>query len=98
HRGLISFGYIGHEAQEQGWGSKDMPKAFDNYTPPAALTGSMRDYRYPKGADLQGRVAGFYKWQNLRRQHGLWPFSRSTEESPSTVCAARDDAGGKIQG
>jgi len=75
-----------------------MLKAFNNYTPPAALTGSMRDYRYPKGSDLEGRVAGFFKWQNLRRQHGLWPFSRSTEESPSTVCAARDDAGGKIHG
>lgn len=75
-----------------------MLKAFNNYTPPAALTGSMRDYRYPKGSDLESRVAGFFKWQNLRRQHGLWPFSRSTEESPSTVCAARDDAGGKIHG
>ncbi|WP_334160967.1 aminotransferase class I/II-fold pyridoxal phosphate-dependent enzyme [Phenylobacterium sp.] len=75
-----------------------MLKAFNNYTPPAALTGSMRDYRYPKGSDLEARVAGFFKWQNLRRQHGLWPFSRSTEESPSTVCAARDDAGGKIHG
>ncbi|WP_395672419.1 aminotransferase class I/II-fold pyridoxal phosphate-dependent enzyme [Phenylobacterium sp.] len=75
-----------------------MLKAFNNYTPAAALTGSMRDFRYPKGADLQDRVGGFFAWQNLRRQHGLWPFSRSTEESPSTVCAARDDAGGKIHG
>lgn len=75
-----------------------MPKAYNSYVPPAALTGSMRDYRYPKGADLEARVEGFYKWQNLRRQHGLWPFSRSTDESPSTVCAARDDAGGKING
>jgi glycine C-acetyltransferase len=75
-----------------------MPKAFNNYTPPAALTGSMRDYRFPRGADLQDRVEGFFKWQNLRRQHGLWPFSRSTEDGPSTVCSARDDSGGKLHG
>ncbi|CAN7284392.1 aminotransferase class I/II-fold pyridoxal phosphate-dependent enzyme [Phenylobacterium sp. LjRoot225] len=69
-----------------------------NYTPPSALTGSARDYRYPRGADLQARIEGFYKWQNLRRQHGLWPFSRSAEESPSPVTAARDDAGGHFRG
>ena len=75
-----------------------MLKASFNYTPPDALTGSMRDYRYPRGPDLQSRIAGFFKWQNLRRQHSLWPFSRSTEEGPATVCAARDDAGGKMRG
>jgi len=69
-----------------------------DYTPPQALTGSMRDFRHPKGADLLERIEVFYKWQNLRREHGLWPFSRSTEERPSTVTAARDDAGGRIRG
>jgi glycine C-acetyltransferase len=58
----------------------------------------MRDFRYPKGADLQERIGGFYKWQNVRRETGLWPFSRSTDDGPSTVCAARDDAGQKIYG
>jgi glycine C-acetyltransferase len=75
-----------------------MLKAFNNCTPPAALTGSMRDFRYPKGADLQDRIAGFFKWQNLRREHALWPFSRSTEDGPSTECKARDDTGGVIRG
>lgn len=58
----------------------------------------MRDFRTPKGADLLARIAPFYQWQNQRRQHGLWPFSRSTDQGPSTVCAARDDQGGEIRG
>jgi 7-keto-8-aminopelargonate synthetase-like enzyme len=68
------------------------------YTPEAALTGSMRDFRVPGGSDLLGRVEGFFRWQNLRRKHELWPFSRSTEEAPSAVCAARDDRGMKMHG
>jgi len=68
------------------------------YIPPAALTGSMRDFRVPGGIDLLGRTEGFFKWQNLRRQNGLWPFSRATEDGPSTVCSAQDDSGNKIRG
>ena len=66
--------------------------------PPAALTGSMRDFRVPGGADLLGRTEGFYRWQDLRRQNGLWPFSRATEDGPKTICAAQDDRGNKMQG
>jgi glycine C-acetyltransferase len=58
----------------------------------------MRDFRYPRGRNLQDRVGGFFKWQNQRRQIDLWPFSRSTEEGPSTVCSARDDRGVEIRG
>jgi 7-keto-8-aminopelargonate synthetase-like enzyme len=68
------------------------------YIPPAALTGSMRDFRVPGGADLLGRTEGFFKWQNLRRLNGLWPFSRATEDGPDTVCWAQDDSGNKIHG
>ena len=66
--------------------------------PPAALTGSMRDFRVPGGADLLRRTEGFFNWQNLRRQNGLWPFSRATEEGPATVCSAQDDSGNKMRG
>ena len=69
-----------------------------NYVPPAALGGSMRDFRVPQGSDLLDRVNGFFRWQNLRRQHDLWPYSRSTEEAPAAVCAARDDRGEKMHG
>ena len=66
--------------------------------PPAALTGSMRDFRVPGGADLLGRTEGFFTWQDLRRQNGLWPFSRATEDGPNTVCWAQDDSGHKMRG
>jgi glycine C-acetyltransferase len=75
-----------------------MSKASNSYAPPSALGGSMRDFRTPKGSDLLARIAPFYQWQNQRRQHGLWPFSRSTDQGPATVCAARDDQGGEIRG
>jgi 7-keto-8-aminopelargonate synthetase-like enzyme len=66
--------------------------------PPAALTGSMRDFRVPGGPDILGRTEGFFKWQNLRRQNGLWPFSRATEHGPNTICSAQDDGGNKMRG
>lgn len=61
--------------------------------PPAALTGSMRDFRVPGGADLQARIEGFYRWQDLRRNNGLWPFSRATDFGPRTEVVAADDRG-----
>jgi 7-keto-8-aminopelargonate synthetase-like enzyme len=66
--------------------------------PQAALRGSMRDFRVPKGPDLLSRVAGFYDWQDVRRQNGLWPFSRSTQSGPTAVCQAEDDAGARMTG
>jgi len=66
--------------------------------PVAALTGSMRDFRELHGKDLLARVGGFYEWQNLRRQHGLWPYSKATEQAPLAVCVARDDSGVRFSG
>jgi glycine C-acetyltransferase len=62
------------------------------------MTGSMRDFRVPGGADLLGRTEGFFKWQDLRRKNGLWPFSRATEDGPGTTCRAQDDSGNKMRG
>lgn len=75
-----------------------MYKSHRSYTPPATLVGSMRDFRVPRGSNLLARTDGFFRWQDLRRQHGLWPFCRSTEEGPAAVCAARDDRGVQMRG
>jgi 7-keto-8-aminopelargonate synthetase-like enzyme len=66
--------------------------------PEAALTGSLRDYRSPEGSDLIGRIAGFYDWQSLRREHGLWPYARSTATAPMARCDAMSDAGQEFSG
>lgn len=72
--------------------------ATDERLPGAALTGSMRDFRVPGGADLERRVGNFFKWQNLRRQNGLWPFSRATDFGPRTEVLATDDRGIGMEG
>jgi glycine C-acetyltransferase len=69
-----------------------------NAGPVQALTGSMRDFRDLHGKDLIARVGNFYEWQRLRRNHGLWPYSKSTEQAPLAVTAARDDSGLRFSG
>jgi 7-keto-8-aminopelargonate synthetase-like enzyme/DNA-binding NarL/FixJ family response regulator len=66
--------------------------------PALALTGSMRDFRELRGKDLIARVGNFYEWQRLRRSHGLWPYSKATEQAPLAVTAARDDSGLRFSG
>ena len=66
--------------------------------PIEAFTGSLREYRDPRGTDLLRRVEDFYEWQDMRRQHGFWPYSKSTDEAPTTSCAVKDDAGRPYRG
>jgi glycine C-acetyltransferase len=66
--------------------------------PVEALTGSMRDFRNLHGKDLTGRVECFFRWQDLRRANGLWPYSKSTEEAPRATCAAKNDQGLSFRG
>jgi glycine C-acetyltransferase len=75
-----------------------MPDTLASTVPAEALGGSMRDFRELHGTDLIGRVASFHRWQSVRRDHGLWSYSRSTEEAPRPVCAARDDSGHRFRG
>ncbi|MET3924311.1 aminotransferase class I/II-fold pyridoxal phosphate-dependent enzyme [Devosia sp. 2618] len=66
--------------------------------PEAALTGSLRDFRSPEGPDLIDRIAGFYDWQNLRREHNLWPYARSISTAPQAHCDAQSDTGEPFSG
>ena len=66
--------------------------------PLETLTGSLREYRDPRGVDLFSRVHGFHRWQDLRRRHGLWPYSKSTDEAPKPTTSAKDDAGRAFRG
>lgn len=63
-----------------------------------ALGGSMRDFRYLPGANLIGRVDGFYQWQEARRAAGVWPLGRSTEHGAFSRAVARTDEGALFQG
>ena len=63
-----------------------------------ALTGSMRDFREPQGVNLMARVKPFYEWQELRRKRSLWPYSKSTQKAPLSVCTAADDSGQTFTG
>lgn len=58
-----------------------------------ALTGSVRDFRELPGRDLMARVGPFYEWQELRRKRNLWPYSKSTQKAPLSVCTTADDSG-----
>jgi 7-keto-8-aminopelargonate synthetase-like enzyme len=60
---------------------------------PEALTGSLREYRMIEGSDLLSRIDGFYRWQEIRRQEGLWSYGRSTENGPRTNARVADDSG-----
>ena len=63
-----------------------------------ALSGSVRDFREPQGQDLMARVGSFYKWQEQRRVCNLWPYSKSTQKAPLSVCTAADDCGQTFTG
>jgi glycine C-acetyltransferase len=63
-----------------------------------ALGGSMRDYRYLPGSSLFDRADAFYNWQQVRREHGLWPLGRSTEAGARSRCTARTDEGALFEG
>ncbi len=66
--------------------------------PIEALTGSMRDFRVPKGANILDRTQQFTSWQTARRDSGLWPLGRSTQAGPRRHVAAYTDRGERMEG
>ncbi len=64
----------------------------------ASLSGSVKDFRAPKGNHLLERVNGFFEWQDERRSHGLWPYSRATVTGPRATVMAQDDTGRVMTG
>lgn len=70
----------------------------DHHNKPGILRGSMRDFRQPSGPDLLARTRPFYDWQNARREKGVWPFSRATQQGPAATCHVVDDAGVSVSG
>jgi 7-keto-8-aminopelargonate synthetase-like enzyme len=75
-----------------------MPNSDANYVSQAALSGSMRDYRVPGGANALSRVQGFFQWQDERRRMGVWPFSRAAVSGAGAMVSAEDDAGRTMHG
>ncbi len=70
---------------------------FDRPAPPAALTGSLRDFQVPAGPDLLARLDGFRRWREARADAGLWPYARALENGPRTVVAATEADGAPIE-
>ncbi|MDA1098151.1 MAG: aminotransferase class I/II-fold pyridoxal phosphate-dependent enzyme [Proteobacteria bacterium] len=75
-------------------GSSDTPGEL----PIEALTGSVRDFQELRGSDLIGRVQPFFDWQDLRRQHDLWSYSKATNTAPTSHSAATSDSGVRTAG
>jgi glycine C-acetyltransferase len=75
-----------------------MPLMSKDAIPAEALVGSVRDYRDVRGADLLRRIEPFFRWQDLRRQHRLWPYSRATDAAPTATCSGVEDTGAPFAG
>ncbi|NMO20787.1 aminotransferase class I/II-fold pyridoxal phosphate-dependent enzyme [Pyxidicoccus fallax] len=62
------------------------------------FTHFISDYTQPVGPDLLGRTEDFFRWQESRRETGLWPFSRSLVAAPEAECGVRNETGVARQG
>ncbi len=70
-----------------------MSKTSPPKIPSDALTGSVRNFQEVRGSDVIGRVQPFFDWQDLRRQHNLWSYSKATNTAPTAHSEATSDSG-----
>jgi len=61
------------------------------------LTGSLREVSRPARQDLSTRGRFLHVAKSPRR-YGYCAYSKSTDEAPQAVCAAKDDAGRGFRG
>lgn len=63
--------------------------------PQEALVGSLKDFRRSRGdgSNILSRAHDFFAWQDLRRQHGFWPYARASSTAPQARCEAISDSG-----
>jgi 7-keto-8-aminopelargonate synthetase-like enzyme len=66
--------------------------------PAEALSGSLKNYRTSKDPDIFSRADAFFEWQDLRRQHGLWPYARATSSAPQAHAQVTSDSGQTYSG
>lgn len=74
------------------------PTANPMAVPEACLQGHMGRFANPRGNHLLDRTEAFFEWQDLRREHGVWPYSRRLEHSVSPTMRIRDDRGRLSEG
>jgi len=58
-----------------------------------ALQGSLAFYARPSGPQLLGRTQEFFRWQNLRRSNGVWPYSAVLQSSVAPSCTVATELG-----
>ncbi|MFM0305600.1 pyridoxal phosphate-dependent aminotransferase family protein [Paraburkholderia sediminicola] len=59
----------------------------------SALRGSLADHVKTTGSDLIARVSPFWQWNELRKDHDLWPYTRAHLTAPTTRCLIEDQRG-----
>jgi 7-keto-8-aminopelargonate synthetase-like enzyme len=63
-----------------------------------SLRGSLAQFARPTGPDILGRTLLYYNWQDVRRQNGLWPYSRSFDTPVRPTARIRTETGTVTEG